>query len=199
MSIVTAHGPFPIYRNGVWTLYHYGLDQQPRVTPPLITIPAKLLYFSRREVIPFGIPPHLPLTRDHANQLGITEIGPTQEDVHEFNAHKAARVIPETKWHWWEDLSDHETARAEFGAYFPDLKVASAHWDVDWERLRFCVDGFKNPFDFVNKGPVYIPGTLNGLWQGRMIVRGRRDHDIRMNILTIDASSRYLLKRISTP
>lgn len=107
--------------------------------PPLISPAARLLYFARRELLPFGIPPHLPLTRAHAER---TEIGPTQEDIREFNTGVCARLV--------------------------DPDGPSVQNDCDWTRLRTCRDA--TDVDQPRLGRVYVPGSLSGLFVGRMLV-----------------------------
>ncbi|CAK5279105.1 unnamed protein product [Mycena citricolor] len=144
-SIVTAHGPYPKYLdpNRMWSQVHF--SSRPSMIPPLATVAAKLIYFSRREVVPFGIPPHLPLTRAHAIAAGNTNIGPNQDDIREFNDHLNERM-PEQD---------------------------STLWDSDWWRLRRCLSAWQAPDGQYGEG--YVPGTLTGLWQGRMVVPGE-DH-----------------------
>ena len=144
---------------------HYG--SRPTMVPPLITIAAKLIYFSRREIA-FGIPPHLHLTRAHALQAGVHDIGPTQEDVIEFNSHKDTKLVKETRWDWWDELTKEEWDREVSGV--PEvgkrLTAPSVAWDNDWWRMRTCL----SPWWGERIGPVYNPGTMTGLWQGRMLV-----------------------------
>ncbi|KAG9309116.1 hypothetical protein JVU11DRAFT_11010 [Chiua virens] len=161
-SFVTPHGHYPQYRKGFsrsMQLYH--VDSM-RFGVPLASIAAKLIYFSHREVFPVGIPPHLPLTRAHAFQLGLHMVGPTQEDVRELNEHKVAKFVPTSKWDWWSDVKDHDKLRSEALA-----KLApSAQWDDDWNRLADCTSLF-TPVSL--KRMHYTPGLLSGLWQGRML------------------------------
>jgi hypothetical protein len=166
--MMTAHGPFPVYSEPTLItqqLIHFG--EPIKMSTPLITVAAKMLYFSRREIVPFNIPPHLPVNREHAMQLGHFEVGPTQDDVVEFNAHINTKLPPATRWNWWEDLTAEELSLGFSGVWTPKLKLPSAKWDNDWMRLNYCY----NPWiDIPAKGTVYTPGMLTGLWQGRMIV-----------------------------
>ncbi|KAK7464645.1 hypothetical protein VKT23_005852 [Stygiomarasmius scandens] len=113
-TIPTPHGPYPIYISPqrVWSHMHY--ERRTPTTIPLVTESAKLLYFSRRETLRFGIPP-LPVDRQEFNnrtrerirneaqvffllQSGLAlspteldarvaeEVGPTQQDIEEMNA-----------------------------------------------------------------------------------------------------------------
>ncbi|KAJ7632731.1 hypothetical protein FB45DRAFT_913313 [Roridomyces roridus] len=144
-SILTAHGPYPIYLNaGPWVAMHY--NTRPPISQPLATSAAKLIYFSRRETMSFGVPPHLPLTRADAEAAGISR-GPTQEDIREVNAHLNEKL--------------------------PELAAASdeplsKRWDNDWWRLRRCFDAWRPANRRLPS--IYEPGTFTGLWQGRMLV-----------------------------
>ncbi|KAJ7482843.1 hypothetical protein B0H11DRAFT_2021398 [Mycena galericulata] len=153
-SIVTAHGPYPIYLDPrrAWSQVHF--STRPTIIPPLVTVAAKLVYFSRRETLPFDIPPHLPLTRAHALAAGITHIGPNQDDIHEVNAHLNDR-LPEVRPGW-------EDADAD------DSEPLSTRWDSDWWRLRKCYSAWRETDRLL--GASYVPGTFTGLWQGRMLI-----------------------------
>lgn len=134
-----------------------------RLGVPLASVAAKLIYFSHREVFPVAVPPHLPRTRAHAFQLGLTMVGPTQEDVQELNAHKVAEFVPKSAWEWWDDIKNYDTLGPEARS-----KLApSARWDDDWNRLADCNSVF-TPVSL--KRMHYTPGILSGLWQGRMLV-----------------------------
>ena len=90
-NFLTAHGPYPRYRDGfsrMMPLYHVNNIE---LSVPLASVAAKLIYSSHRQVFPVGVPPHLPRTRAHAFQLGLHMVGSTQEDVQELNGHK---VVP---------------------------------------------------------------------------------------------------------
>ena len=167
-SVLTPHGPYPLYREPQQvehSISHYGIHHS--ISRPLITIPAKLIYFSRRQVVPFSVPPQLPLTRAHAIQLGVLEVGPTQADIIEVNAHLDTKLVPQTVWDWWEDLTDEELLQEDNGIASMTLASPSSKWDNDWMRLAYC----SNPWIHVpGKGRVYTTGLLTGLWQGRMLV-----------------------------
>ncbi|KAJ7056648.1 hypothetical protein C8F01DRAFT_993024 [Mycena amicta] len=154
-SIVTAHGRYPIYLDPhrVWSQVHY--SSRPAAVPPLLTTAAKLVYFSRRETVQFSIPQHLPLNRDEALRMGQTQIGPTQADIHEVNAHLNER-LPEHRPPEW----DFESGCSG--------DPPSKHWDTEWWRLRKCIDAFREADR--RFGLVYEPGTFSGLWQGRMLI-----------------------------
>jgi hypothetical protein len=161
-SFLTVHGPYPQYRDGfsrALSLYHLNPIQ---LGVPLASVAAKLIYFSHREVFPVAVPPHLPRSRAHAFQLGLNMVGPTQEDVHELNEHKVAKFVPKSTWEWWSDIKNYDTLSPEARS-----KLApSTRWDDDWNRLADCNSVF-TPVSL--KRMHYTPGTLSGLWQGRML------------------------------
>jgi len=164
----TAHGYYPLYRDASETktvLTHFG--HRIDICPPPLPAAAKLLYFSRRESLPLEVPAGVPRDREHANQLGITR-GQTQADLIEVNSHKGAKVVPPTHWDWKDALKPEELELEEQGTWTLDLKAASAQWDNDWERLTNCWDPWSQP---ELKGVVYTPGMMDGLWQGRILVR----------------------------
>jgi hypothetical protein len=133
---------------------------------PLIAVAAKLIYFSRREVIPFGIPPHLLPNRAHAIDIGRHDVGPTQADVVEFNSFQDTKLPPPSKWNWNDDLTEEELDLVDRGLFCAELKCPSSKWDDDWKRWSGCMD----PMSYGGE-TMYTPGTLAGLWQGRMLVR----------------------------
>ncbi|KAI6030999.1 hypothetical protein EDC04DRAFT_2605262 [Pisolithus marmoratus] len=164
-SVPTVHGPYPRY------LYKQYISTELYSVPnleigiPLASIAAKLIYISRREVFPIGVPSHLPRDRAHALQLGLAMVCPTQEDVHELNAHKVAKLVPPTRsdGDWSEGVHGWDTMTVDQRA----AKAPSARWDNDWYRLVDCVDIFR-PVSL--KRSHYTPGTMSGLWQGRVLV-----------------------------
>jgi hypothetical protein len=150
-SIILAHGAFPLYRAGVAHTTHFYDRTDLEIGIPLASTAAKLIFFSRRQVTPIGIPIHLPLTRQHAIQLGFgDQIGPTQEDVHELNQHKVVKHVPSTIW-------DSDSATPAFSSQFDD----------DWYRLTDCI----YPMEKSSlKNTLYTYGSATGLWQGRILV-----------------------------
>lgn len=70
------------------------------------------------------------------------EVGPTQADIAEFNLHKST-ALP------------------------PLASPASARWDPDYARSLLCTPGSIPRHVGVK---VYQPGTMNGLWHGRMLI-----------------------------
>lgn len=154
---MTAHGPFPIYRRDrSWVQIHF--SSRPSITPPPITAAATLLYFVRRELIPFAAAPHFRATRREADEAGIVDVGPTREDIQEVNSGRAVRLVDEG------DPSE----------------LFSQRWDCDWFRSRQCHarqlvgesgNAKRKRKTVERKGQVYQPGTMDGLWQGRIVVR----------------------------
>ncbi|KAI6097267.1 hypothetical protein EDD16DRAFT_1902612 [Pisolithus croceorrhizus] len=164
-SVPTLHGPYPHYLDDrCHSTALYSISNL-EIGIPLASIAAKLIYISRREVFPVGVPSHLPRDRQHAFQLGLTTIGPTQEDVHELNANKVAKLVPPTRpdGNWSESIQGWDTMAADQRA----AKAPSARWDNDWYRLVDCTDIFR-PISL--KRSHYTPGTMSGLWQGRMLI-----------------------------
>ncbi|KAF5345544.1 hypothetical protein D9758_012023 [Tetrapyrgos nigripes] len=195
-TIPTSHGDYPIYinHNRTWQPYHY--DHLTPLAIPLATESAKLLYFSRRESLPFGIPP-LPTTREEFNNPSLLpeierrvsqETGPIQEDIVELNASLLGGELVQ------QDLSQPVSRygkgggaalvqpapyrQAEDGEFIEidESGCASRRWDNDWWRIRqchSCLDAHEAPTmmaGFPKRGRVYEPGSLTGLWTGRMLI-----------------------------
>lgn len=153
VSSIPAHGNFPIYRSGRAFNTHFYDRFDFKIGIPLASTAAKLIFFSRRQVTPIGVPIHLPLNRDHAIQLGFADrIGPTQEDVNELNQHKIVNFVPTTSC-----KEDGSTA----------VSASSLH-DDDWYRLTDCIDLMEASS---LKNTHYTYGSAIGLWQGRILVR----------------------------
>lgn len=167
-SVITAHGPYPLYREPhpfLERVEHFGRFLE--FSPPLISIAAKMLYFSRREIVPIRIPTILPIDRAHAISLGDTYVHPTQADVHEVNTHQSVKIVQRPPWDYRTNMSDEETQLMDHGLWMPTLMSASAQWDNDWNRTKFCYDPWLR---MPSKDATYTDGILNGLWQGRMLV-----------------------------
>jgi hypothetical protein len=145
-----------------------------------------MLYISRREMVPFAIPPHLPIDRAQALSLGRTHVGPTQADVHEVNAHRSVKLMQHQPWNYWETMS--EEGKTDVGPDARTLPSASAKWDNDWNRMTFCVDPwYKMPL----KGMTYTYGMLDGLWQGRMMVNNPSSLGPRTDAISDHFFSRF--------
>ncbi|KAJ7194231.1 hypothetical protein GGX14DRAFT_586818 [Mycena pura] len=168
-TFITSHGPYPVYLDPrrVWSQVHY--SSRPAIVPPLVAVAAKLVYFSRRETVPFSVPPHLPVDREQALAAGVTDISATQADLHELNAH-LNKGLPEHRPGWGPESE---------GA---DMEPLSKCWDTDWWRLRKCFDAWREADRRL--GLVYEPGTFTGLWQGRMLIPG--EHHMTALITTLD-------------
>ncbi|KAI0066406.1 hypothetical protein BV25DRAFT_1971127 [Artomyces pyxidatus] len=166
-SLQTAHGHYPHYRDEkeiTHTIQHFG--QTVKIIPPLIVAAATLIYFSRRESVPLAIPSVLPVDRPSALARGIIG-GQTQADVVEVNAHFAAKCVPRGDWHWKDALTPEELMMVARGSCGKELKAPSGAWDNDWERITSCWDPWSEP-DL--KGVVYTFGSMDGLWQGRLLI-----------------------------
>lgn len=168
-SLITPHGFWPLYRQphdvttdiqhftGTITLAH-----------PLITVAAKLLYLSRREVQPIQVPPSLSLDRAAAIAQGNTGVIPTQADIHEFNRYQGSQFVEKGNWDEWKQyLTPAELQAEESRKWTPSLKSISSKYDPDWTRLMSCSDPWQSsPF----KRAVHVYGTMEGLWHGRMLM-----------------------------
>lgn len=164
----TAHGEYPILPpRGDATKEMTHFDHTLHFRAPPITIAAKLIYFSRRETTPLQVPPDLLVDRPTALSQGISW-GQTQADLVEVNSHTSAQLVPPSHWDWKSTLTPEQRMIEEDGAWRHDLLAPSASWDNDWERSVNCWD----PWAQVDlKGTVYTFGSLDGLWQGRLLVR----------------------------
>ncbi|KAJ7710275.1 hypothetical protein B0H16DRAFT_1745553 [Mycena metata] len=68
-----------------------------------VTVAAKLIYLSRRETVPFSIPPHLPLNREAALEAGRMVMGPTGSAVPVRIRLRPAAQARTTGTSWKED------------------------------------------------------------------------------------------------
>ncbi|EIW78570.1 hypothetical protein CONPUDRAFT_145746 [Coniophora puteana RWD-64-598 SS2] len=149
-SIITAHGAYPSYaQRNVAEVPHF--DRHAReLCAPLASTAAKLIWFSRREVVPLGVPPHLPLNR--AEAIANRRQGPTQADVRELTENKHARLVERGEWYDGEDGLQNGP---------------SVRWDDDWWRAVDCTDMFSKPSITRTH---YSYGLMRGLWQGRLLM-----------------------------
>lgn len=167
-TLMTPHGFYPQYRHPEHLreyLPHFGLPIE--ISAPLIAQGAKLLYLTLYETrLPHH--PELPVNREHAIALGRTFVAPTLADIDEANAHRAVRLVSHGAWDWREKLDAAQGKLEDDGVWRTTLTAASVAWDNDWHRWCGCIDPWVNdPL----KGVVYTLGSLNGLWQGRLLVR----------------------------
>ena len=146
-------------------MHHFDRDIRFR-TPP-VTAAARLLYFSRREMIPLDIPATLPVDWPTAHAQGIHP-PQTQADIIEVNTHACAHFVPPSHWDWKSTLTPEQRRLEEEGVWTRNLVAPSVAWDNDWVRFTACW----NPWAYVPlKGTTYTFGSMDGLWQGRMLVR----------------------------
>lgn len=167
-TLMTPHGFYPQYRHPEHLreyLPHFGLPIE--ISAPLIAQGAKLLYLTLYETrLPHH--PELPADREQAIALGRTFVAPTLADIDEANAHRAVRLVSHGAWDWREKLDAAQGQLEDDGVWRTTLTAASVAWDNDWHRWCGCIDPWVNdPL----KGVVYTLGSLNGLWQGRLLVR----------------------------
>ena len=142
LSFQTPHGPFPKYRrDGVeWNLPLF--EHRVSLCVPLVSIAARLLYFVRRELYPFGMNPNLPATRALAPP---NHTGPTLEDITELNRNRLGGT-------------DGRGGGTRVGC-------SLAH--SEWARLRNCL----SPWCGSSALHMHPIGSLTGLFAGRMMVR----------------------------
>ncbi|PSR74766.1 hypothetical protein PHLCEN_2v9563 [Hermanssonia centrifuga] len=145
VTIRTPNGAYPVYRSPLDSLARPMHYREPfYVRAPLISVSAKLLYFSRAEAVPQEVVEGTPLDRADAIARGITYILPTRVDYAEFNSHKAVKFLNNGSWERNQPIS--------------------MHLDIDWDRSLYCFDPWSD-------GPLNLPytfGTLTGLWLGRI-------------------------------
>lgn len=145
-TMATAHGNYPPYRDAAAvtvTRTHFSLPLS--LMAPPVSIPARLLYFSRSEVITIVPDDDTPQDRAHALALGQTWVRPTLADLLEFNAQRAAIPPPLVP---------------------PGFTLLSFQHDNCFQRLIDCADPFRvSPF------APYTLGSMTGDFSGRMLVR----------------------------
>jgi hypothetical protein len=168
--------PYPHYApHPTFGLPYFGSIQS--ISPPLISIAAKLLFTARKEIFPITIPPVLPP-------------GLRSEDYAEFNRAKAAEVPRGARWDWVrgcavavnnarlrnafrpgtiDDFLEFEQLLRNEVELIPDGDEESRRWDEEWWRRILCHD-LKALRPKFPPGLVYKPGKLRGTWQGRLYV-----------------------------
>ncbi len=189
LSVPTPHGPYPVYRSPsrVWSQVHF--SRRISLTCPLVTTAAKLLFFSRTELSPYGMNYSLPRNRSEAIARGLGgHVGPTQEDIDEMNLHRLGGP-------------DGKHGGTKLPAVAPDssdeVSDVSRAYDSEWYRLRLCTNAWADDLGDddeiwrraqLGKGmrvktaahevrelrfrqaEMYLLGSLTGLWAGRMAV-----------------------------
>ncbi|KAK0205487.1 hypothetical protein DFS33DRAFT_1487557 [Desarmillaria ectypa] len=189
LSVLTPHGPFPIYRSTdpIWLQVYF--TRRVEITWPLITAAAKLIYFARRERYAFDMMPTLP--RDRADAIQRRMTGATQADIIEINRNRLGG--PNGK-DGGTKLPDSVTSVGPDG--IDERSQVSRLYDADWYRLRLCGNVWDNSHgddDEIwrrvklgkkmlvrrgcgtrrlkfRRGDVYTLGSLTGLWAGRMLI-----------------------------
>ncbi|KAK0209134.1 hypothetical protein DFS33DRAFT_1307866 [Desarmillaria ectypa] len=191
LSVPTPHGPYPVYLSPsrVWSQVHF--SRRISLTCPLVTTAAKLLFFSRRELYPYGMNYSLPRNRSEAVARGLSgQIGPTQEDIHEMNLHRLGG--PDGKY----GGTKLPTVALDSSGEVSDISKA---YDPEWYRLRLCKNAWADDLGDddeiwrrakLGKGmrvktadhevrelrfrqaEMYVLGSLTGLWAGRMAIPG---------------------------
>ncbi|KAJ4481943.1 hypothetical protein J3R30DRAFT_3286192 [Lentinula aciculospora] len=160
-SIPTPHGPFPIYLHPsrhTWLTPHF--ERWTPLCTPLAADAAKLVYFSRRETMLFSVFDLLPRNReDHRARIPSIAAAMNEEEEdyndEEDGKEMASKYNDDDSSHREVDLAvDEET----------DEQEQFDQADNDMQRNRTMLTGYPQ------KGAVYTPGSLNGLWTGRMMV-----------------------------
>jgi hypothetical protein len=160
-SVPSAHGPYPVYVQPSREASVPYFGSMAVLSPPPITTAAKLLYFARREILPLSIPPFLPRTR--AEAPAAVGPSPTQEDFIEVNGHCGAAPPPCVRWDWHQDCRIVNGIRDDSDVDY------SVNWDPDYWRRRLCGYAWR-PQPKWRPGSVYKSGSMDGLWQGRLLV-----------------------------
>ncbi|KAF4576325.1 hypothetical protein EYR36_001075 [Pleurotus pulmonarius] len=178
-TVMTAHGLYPIYGPAVLPSLSQAINSLP-YTPenylnvsyfgarcifsaPPPSMAAKLLYCSRRRA-GLSIPPHLPATRAEAIRRAREEWERQQREN--------GRVVGENGVVWDGRMPNGPTPTKE------DIIDLNAHqstelpirtsWYAGWDGL----DALSSPPSRCSRriGDAYVPGMLDGLWQGRMFI-----------------------------
>ncbi len=129
----TAHGEYPILPprgDAIAEVLHF--DRTIRFRTPPITIAAKLIYISRREMTPLQTPSDIPVDRPAALAQGINW-GQTRADITEVNSHSSAQLVPTSDWNWKSTLT-------------PEQRQGLAQWmasgKVDCWCVPICLSSF---------------------------------------------------------
>jgi hypothetical protein len=102
-SLLTPHGIWPLYRRPEDVVSHIPhFTGTISLSHPLITVAAKLLYLSRREVQPIQVPPTLIIDRATALAQNRTGVFPTQADIIEFNRYRGSQFVDKGNWDDWK-------------------------------------------------------------------------------------------------
>ena len=168
--------PYPHYTPHPVILHRYFGSTLP-ISPPLMSIAAKLLFTARKEIFPISIPPVLP------PGLGT-------QDYAEFNKAKAAQVVRGARWDWnrgcavavnpkklrngfaprtTDEFLELEQSLRDELELIADGDEESKRWDEEWWRRILC-NNLKTRRPKFPPGLVYKPGIFKGTWQGRLYV-----------------------------
>ncbi|KAG6829275.1 hypothetical protein H0H92_005095 [Tricholoma furcatifolium] len=83
-TILAAHGPYPVYHSEHEVDLSYFEARCTFACPPAAAA-AKLCFMARGDVTPMPIAPHFHRTRADRHAAGVYTVGPTREDIEEFN------------------------------------------------------------------------------------------------------------------
>ncbi|KAF9055743.1 hypothetical protein BJ165DRAFT_441283 [Panaeolus papilionaceus] len=162
------------------------------LSPPLASIAAKLLFVARRELFLIRAPPHVS-NAPPANPMNPSP-QPTVTDYERLNEVKAARVPMWAKWNWEEGCVERVNRAPVVPMPTPAPKTTTAStslnptpppapstledegdfeesklWDTTWHRHRLCID-YTDPKPIFEPGKVYVPGTMDAQWEGKIWV-----------------------------
>lgn len=148
---------YPMYLSSsrVQSQVHFGA--RPQMSSPLAATAAKLLFVARREQKPITVPPTLPP-------------GLTIADYGELNHTKAAELPRSARWDWDLGFARGVNHIAGPENIIQEGDEESRKWDAEWWRRRLCYD-ISIPRPKFTPGLVYTPGSMRGVWQGRLYVR----------------------------
>ncbi|KAJ3844549.1 hypothetical protein F5878DRAFT_525570 [Lentinula raphanica] len=186
-SIPTPHGPYPIYlhpNRHTWLIPHF--DRWTALSTPLASDAAKLVYFSRRELMLFNVPPFLPPNReDHRARVRARLAAENNGEVDEARVQMVFRNAPP-----YTDspaaASDSQQNMVMVDEQETNEQVPPEQDDSDMQRDPTMFTGYPQ------QGAVYTPGQLNGLWTGRMIVTGHRPNPFNEDTLRLAAVPLYV-------
>ena len=136
--------------------YEVHFRSRPDLSPPLITIAAKLLFVARREIFPIRVPATPPP-------------GLSPADYADLNRGKAAALPRGARWDWDAGVPRPVNREENDKDVLVD-GAESKNWDTEWWRRRLCWD-YMAPRPRFAPGLTYTPGCMRGLWQGRIYVR----------------------------
>ncbi|PPQ70260.1 hypothetical protein CVT25_013297 [Psilocybe cyanescens] len=141
------------------------------LTAPPCSIPAKLLFVARRELRPAAVPAHAP------PGPGGPGMPLTQDDYRALNSARAAVLPRGAKWDWDKGSAVEVNPRLGAGGVERERKAIAAvgdeesrRWDATFWKMRLCGD-YMDPGPLFRPGEVYDPGSMRGLWQGKIYVR----------------------------